>query len=56
MQKLLTLIAQVLAFHHVLSVPSSDPFADSTADGGTSYAAGSNLVGKTTARCDETHI
>jgi len=40
------LLLMLFVLNTALAVPSFDPFADSTATGGTSYSVGANLVGQ----------
>src|SRR6266487_1719574 len=44
MKKLLSALVVLAALNHALALPNFDPFADATANGGTSYTIGSSLV------------
>src|SRR5215212_10210453 len=44
MKKILMLLGCLFACHQALALPSFDPFADATANGGTTYSAGDALT------------
>lgn len=46
MKKLITSLSLILALGNASALPSFDPFADATANGGTSYDIDSNLIGQ----------
>ena len=45
MKRILSVLILFAAFNSVFALPSFDPFADNTADGGTAYTVGSGLAG-----------